>query len=85
MPFEIIRVTIPVLKMHSNFLKHKDSHHTIHSILFIYFLRCKVAFYANDSQLSNRKTSFGYGTKVDFTKDLTSSPAATKYNIKSEF
>ena len=45
--------------------------------------RCKLAFYANDSQLSNRKASFGYGTKVDFTKDRTCSPPATKYNPKT--
>ena len=47
--------------------------------------RCKVAFYSNDSQLSNRKASLGYGTKHDFTKDLTASPGATKYNIRSIF
>ena len=36
-----------------------------------------------DSHLSNRKTSFGYGSKFDFTKPLTVSPPATKYNQKS--
>ena len=42
-----------------------------------------MAFYSNDSQLSNRKASLGYGPKSDFTKDLTASPGATKYNIRS--
>ena len=54
-----------------------------------YFLfiirRCKIAFYSNDSQLSNRKTTFGYGKKSDFTEDLTGSPGATKYMHKSIF
>jgi hypothetical protein len=44
-----------------------------------------LAFYANDSQLSQRKTSFGYGDKVDFTKTLTCSPPSTKYVPKSVF
>lgn len=51
----------------------------------MHLLRCKVAFYSNDSRLSNRKTSFGCGNKYDFTKDRTHSPAATKYLIKSVF
>lgn len=44
-----------------------------------------MAFYSNDSQLSNRRTSFGYGKKSDFTKDQTASPGATKYMHKSIF
>lgn len=44
---------------------------------------CPTAFYAYDSQLSNRKASFGYGTKSDFTRTLTVSPPATKYELKS--
>lgn len=51
----------------------------------LFYCRCKIAFYTNDSQLSHRKTSFGYGLKTDFTKTLTCSPPATKYNVKSEF
>lgn len=47
--------------------------------------RCKVAFYLNDSQLSQRKTSFGFGHKTDFTKPTTCSPPSTKYNTKSGF
>ena len=47
--------------------------------------RCKVAFYSNDSQLSNRKASFGYGRKSDFTKTLTASPSVTTYTSKSVF
>ncbi len=35
---------------------------------FSYYLRCPNAFYTYDSQLSKRKTSFGYGSKFDFTK-----------------
>lgn len=44
---------------------------------------CPNAFYSFDSQLSNRKASFGYGNKSDFTRTLTVSPPATKYEIKS--
>jgi hypothetical protein len=44
---------------------------------------CPTAFYAYDSQLSNRKAGFGYGTKSDFTRTLTASPAATKYELKT--
>lgn len=44
---------------------------------------CPNAFYTFDSQLSNRKASFGYGNKSDFTRTLTVSPPATKYEIKS--
>lgn len=51
---------------------------------FKYF-RCKVAFYSNDSQLSQRKASFGYGKKYDFTEDLTSSPGSTQYKHVSIF
>lgn len=57
-------------------------------ILSIYIdkiFRCKIAFYTNDSQLSKRKAAFGYGNKSDFTKDLTASPASTKYIHKSLF
>lgn len=35
------------------------------------------------TQLSNRKSSFGYGKKYDFTKTLTCSPSVNQYNIKS--
>lgn len=52
---------------------------------YVWYSRCKVAFYSNDSHLSNRKTSFGYGKKSDFTKDLTASPGSTKYTHKSSF
>lgn len=44
---------------------------------------CPNAFYTYDSQLSNRKAAFGYGNKSDFTRTLTVSPPATKYEIKS--
>lgn len=44
---------------------------------------CPNAFYSFDSQLSNRKAGLGYGNKSDFTKDLTVSPPATKYQIKT--
>lgn len=47
------------------------------------FFRCPKVFYAFDSQLSNRKTSFGYGSKYDFTTPLNVSPPSTKYNSKS--
>lgn len=52
---------------------------------YLAYLRCKIAFYCNDSQLSHRKTSFGFGQKADFTKPITCSPPSTKYNIKSDF
>ena len=45
--------------------------------------RCPMAYYENKSSISNRKTSFGYGNKSDFTKTLTCSPGATKYNLKN--
>lgn len=45
--------------------------------------RCPNAFYTFDSQLSDRKASLGYGKKSDFTKDLTSSPPVTKYNLST--
>lgn len=44
---------------------------------------CPTVFYAYDSQLSNRKAGFGYGKKSDFTRTLTASPAATKYDLKT--
>jgi hypothetical protein len=44
---------------------------------------CPNAFYSFDSQLSNRKASFGYGNKSDFTRTLTVSPPVTKYEIKT--
>ena len=44
---------------------------------------CPNAFYTVDSQLSNRKASFGYGNKSDFTRTLTVSPPVTKYEIKT--
>lgn len=44
---------------------------------------CPNAFYTYDSQLSNRKASFGYGNKSDFTRTLTVSPPVTKYEIKT--
>lgn len=44
---------------------------------------CPNAFYSFDSQLSNRKAAFGYGNKSDFTRTLTVSPPATKYEIKT--
>lgn len=44
---------------------------------------CPNAFYTFDSQLSNRKAAFGYGNKSDFTRTLTVSPPATKYEIKT--
>jgi hypothetical protein len=44
---------------------------------------CPTAFYAYDSQLSDRKAGFGYGTKSDFTRTLTVSPPATKYELKT--
>ena len=50
--------------------------------------RHRIGFYIKDeqmSQLSKRKTSFGYGRKSDFTKDLTASPRATLYSHKSVF
>lgn len=45
--------------------------------------RCPNAFYSFDSQLSHRKTSFGYGNKYDFTQTTTVSPPSTKYKSKS--
>lgn len=35
--------------------------------------------------MSNRKASFGYGNKSDFTKTLTVSPPSSKYIHKSIF
>ena len=66
------------------FLKLKDSPTLILSILF-FILRCKVAYYANTSELSKRKASFGYGNKSDFTRTLTCSPPSTKYEHCSLF
>jgi hypothetical protein len=40
-------------------------------------------FYTYDSQLSNRKSSFGYGNKYDFTQTLTVSPPVNTYNLKT--
>ena len=67
------------------FQKQKDSPSPIHS-LFIIILRCKNSFYQEKlTQLSNRKASFGYGTKTDFTKTLQVSPSPDNYQIKSCF
>ena len=80
--YEIIQATTQHLKLHINFQKHNDFQHITHSNIKFY-CRCKIAFYANDSQLSNRKTSFGYGQKLDFTKTSVVGPASTIYNLKS--
>jgi hypothetical protein len=32
-----------------------------------------------------RKTSFGYGTKYDFTKDSSCAPPPNVYNLKDDF
>lgn len=81
---EDIKPIVQLLKMPINSLKPNVSLHPIHSITFL-IIRCKNAFYSYDSQLSNRKTSLGYGHKSDFTKTLTCSPASTKYGHKSLF
>jgi hypothetical protein len=44
---------------------------------------CPNAFYTCNSQLSNRKAGFGYGTRSNFTRTLTVSPPATKYSLNS--
>ena len=67
------------------FPKQKDFLNLILSIHYSHIRRCKIAFYANDSQLSNRRASFGYGNKSDFTKTLTASPSVTTYRHKSVF
>jgi hypothetical protein len=41
---------------------------------------CPIAFYSYRSQLSNRKTSIGYGHKSDFTTDLSKAPACSLYD-----
>lgn len=44
-----------------------------------------MAFYCNGSELSQRKTTFGYGQKTDFSKPITCSPPSTRYLSKSSF
>lgn len=78
MSLESINLTNLDLKMLINFQKLRDFCLLTLSSLHQY-LRCPQAFYANDSQLSKRKASFGYGKKSDFTKTLTCSPSSTKY------
>lgn len=51
--------------------------------MYYFIFRCPNAFYTFDSQLSQRKTSFGYGKKSDFTQPTNVSPPSTKYNSKS--
>jgi hypothetical protein len=51
--------------------------------LFFCYRRCPNAFYTFDSQLSHRKTGFGYGKKYDFTQLTSVSPPSTKYSSKS--
>ena len=46
---------------------------------------CPIAFYAYTSQLSNRKTSIGYGKKDDFTRDLAKAPSSSLYNTNSYY
>lgn len=41
---------------------------------------CPRTCYEENSKLSKRATSFGYGERSDFTKTYTSSPPVTKYN-----
>ena len=43
-------------------------------------LSCPRTCYEENSKLSKRATSFGYGERSDFTKTYTSSPPVTKYN-----
>lgn len=52
-------------------------------VMIWFIFRCPNAFYSYDSQLSNRKTSFGYGKKFDFSQIISVSPPSTKYESKS--
>ena len=49
----------------------------------IFYFRCPEAHYNHVSQLSKRKTNFGYGNKTDFTKALTVSPRSSLYEKRS--
>ena len=80
-----IRQITPLLNFLSLFPRQKDFLILTQSINILHICRCKIAFYSNDSQLSNRRSSFGYGSKSDFTKTLTASPSVTTYRHKSEF
>ena len=78
----------PITRHRSSLLlfpKQRDFLTLIHSINMFHIDRCKVAFYSNDSQLSNRRASFGCGSKSDFTRTLTASPSVTTYRHKSVF
>lgn len=41
--------------------------------------------YERDSSFRKKGTAIGYGTKSDFTKDLTASPGSSKYKLKTIF
>lgn len=46
---------------------------------------CDKAFYDLPLARSTRTAGFGYGTKLDFTKSVSSNPAPTAYELKSAF
>ena len=48
-------------------------------------IRCKHAFYTCDSQLSDRKTSLGYGRKYQLSDSMPIGPPATAYKHQSLF
>lgn len=52
-------------------------------IFFIHYRNDK--FYDPNCMDIVRKTSFGYGTKYDFTKDSSCAPPPNAYNLKDEF
>ena len=85
MQYVKIKPITPLQNLPLLFPKQKDFLNLTHSISFLHILRCKIAFYSNNSQLSNRRASFGYGSKSDFTKTLTASPSVTTYRHKSAF
>ena len=77
-----IQPTTPLPNLPTSSLNPKDSPISTLSTYFSY-QRCPNAFYTFDSQLSQRKTGFGYGMKYDFTQVTSVSPPSTKYNSKS--
>lgn len=80
--YVIIRPTGRLRNSLSNLALVRGSPNIIHSTEIGIF-RCKVAFYTNRSELSQRKTSFGFGNKIDFTRTVSCSPPPTRYNSKS--
>lgn len=55
------------------------------SLVLISIIESCDSFYETSSSFQKPGAAMGYGKKSDFTKDLTSSPGSSKYDLKTIF